>query len=323
MNSAILENMTRAEREALLLAARAKMKPSIRRASIPARTMARSHWPVSFAQQRLWFIAHGWPTALSLLFALRLRGSLDEPALQAALDRIVQRHEALRTHFEVADGQPVQRVAETGTFTLLRHDLSGHEDGSAAVEHWRGVEASAPFDVAKGPLIRGRLLHLGEQDHVLLLTAHHIVFDGWSLGVLTRELGELYRAYGVLGVSPGIDPLPALPVQYPDYAVWQRNWLTDEVRERELAFWRAQLAKAPALVSLPTDKPRPPVRDHRLDSLRVEFDAELTESLVALSQRHGMTLYMTLLAAWGALVARLAGQDEVVIGTPVANRTRT
>jgi amino acid adenylation domain-containing protein len=327
MKSTILENMTRAEREAVLLrakAARIKTKSSTRPTNIPARTAARPHWPLSFAQQRLWFIAQQWPTAHILPFGLSLRGPLNEAALQAALDRIVQRHEALRTHFDVVDGQPVQRIADTGTFTLLRHDLTaGYEDDAATVEHWRRIEASAPFDLAQGPLIRGRLLYLGEHDHVLLLTMHHIVSDGWSMGVLASELGELYRVYGVQGLSPEIDPLPALPVQYPDYAVWQRRWLAGEVQEQQRAFWRKQLATAPALVSLPTDKPRPPVQDYRGQSLPVELDPELTAALKALSRRHGTTLYMTLMAAWSALVARLAGQDEVVIGTPVANRTRT
>ena len=194
MNSTILESMTRTEREAILLrakASRAKANPSARLASIPTRTAARQHWPLSFAQQRLWFIAQGWPTAHSVSFGLRLRGPLDSAALQAGLDRIVQRHEALRTHFEVVDGTPVQRIADTGTFVLVTQDLAGDEDRAAAVEHWRRVEAGSPFDFGRGPLIRGRLLRLGRHEHVLLLTTHHIVFDGWSLAVLTSELAEL------------------------------------------------------------------------------------------------------------------------------------
>jgi amino acid adenylation domain-containing protein len=281
--------------------------------------------PLSFAQQRLWFIARMGKEASAayhLSVGFRMQGPLNEAALQAALDRILQRHEALRTRFDLIDGQPAQCIVQTGAFALLRHDLSGHGSGPAEVEHWCRVEASTPFDLVSGPLIRGRLLCLGEQEHVLLLTTHHIVFDGWSLGVLTNELGALYRAYAVQGVAARIDPLPAPPIQYPDYAVWQRHWFTGEMQERQLAFWREELAGIPALVSLPTDKPRPLVQDYRGQSLSVGLDQQLTSSLKALSQRHGATLYMTLLAAWGALVARLAGQDEVVIGTPVANRTR-
>ncbi|RNF83323.1 amino acid adenylation domain-containing protein [Montanilutibacter psychrotolerans] len=322
MNNATLKNMTLAEREAVLQAAKAartKTKPSARPTGIPVRTAARQHWPLSFAQQRLWFIAQMWPTAHSLSFGLSLRGPLDKEALQAALDRIVQRHEALRTRFEVANDQPVQCIAETAGFTLLHHDLA---DGHETVDHWQRIEANTPIDLEHGPMIRGRLLRLDEQDHVLLLAMHHIVSDGWSMGILASELDELYRAYAVQGLSPTIDPLPALPIQYADYAVWQRDWLTDEVQQRQAAFWREQLAGAPALVSLQTDRPRPPVQDYRGEILPIVFDRELTAGLKALSQRHGTTLYMTLLAAWGALVGRLAGQDQVVIGSPVANRTR-
>jgi amino acid adenylation domain-containing protein len=281
--------------------------------------------PLSFAQQRLWFIARMGAqasAAYNLSVALRLRGPLDEPALHAALDRIVQRHEALRTYFEVANDQPVQRIAPTSGFALVRHDLAeDHRPHADAVDAWRQVEASTRFDLEHGPLIRGRLLSIDVRDHVLLLAMHHIVSDGWSLDVLARELGALYRAYAETGVAVAIDPLQPLPVQYADYAVWQRAWLTGDVQQRQLAFWRTQLANAPTLVSLPTDRPRPAVQDYCGQSLEIAFDRELTEGLKALSQRHGTTLYMTLLAAWGALITRLAGQDEVVIGTPVANRT--
>ncbi|WKB55581.1 non-ribosomal peptide synthetase [Eleftheria terrae] len=282
--------------------------------------------PLSFAQQRLWFIARMGDAARAayhLSVGMQLRGALDEAALQAALDRIVQRHEALRTHFDLVDGQPVQRIVEASGLALVRHDVAAEgRSGVEAVAHWQRIEAEAPFDLAQGPLIRGRLLRLGAREHVLLLTMHHIVSDGWSQGVLTSELAQLYRAYALEGVDREVDPLPALPVQYADYAVWQREWLAGEVQQRQLAFWRDQLASAPALVTLPTDRPRPAVQDYRGQSLPVEFSPQLSAALKALSQRHGTTLYMTLLAAWGALVARLAGQDEVVIGTPVANRTR-
>ena len=326
MNNATMKTMTRAEREALLLAAQAargKPKPAGRPVGIPARTAPRAHWPLSFAQQRLWFIAHMWPTAHMLHFGLGLRGPLDKPALQAALDRIVRRHEGLRTRFEVVGEQPVQCISETAGFTLLHHDLA-EEGGEAAamIDRWQREEASTPIDLEHGPMIRGRLLRLAEQDHVLLVTMHHIVSDGWSMGILANELDTLYRAYAVQGVAFDVDPLPALPIQYADYALWQREWLTDEVQQRQAAFWREQLSGAPALVGLATDRPRPPVQDSRGELLPVAFDGELAAGLKTLSQRHGTTLYMTLLAAWGALVGRLAGQDQVVIGSPVANRTR-
>ncbi|MGH8082960.1 MAG: non-ribosomal peptide synthetase, partial [Lysobacter sp.] len=253
---------------------------------------------------------------------LRLRGPLDVQALQAALDRIAQRHEALRTQFDIVDGQPTQRIVESSRFELQQHDLSELADAAADVAHWSRTEAETPFDLAAGPLARGRLLRVSEHEHVLLLTLHHIVSDGWSMGVLVHELGSLYRAYALDGVSLQVDPLPALPVQYADYAVWQRQWLSGEVQQRQLGYWREQLSGAPALATLPTDRPRPAVQDYAGASLDFELDTELSDALRALSRKHGTTLYMTLLAAWSALTSRLASQDEVVVGTPVANRSR-
>jgi amino acid adenylation domain-containing protein len=281
--------------------------------------------PLSFAQQRLWFIAQmdqAASAAYHMAGGLRLHGPLDVDALQASLDRIVQRHEALRTRFELVDGQPLQRIDADGRFNLLRHDLSDAADAAAQVAHWSETEAAAPFDLAAGPLARGRLLRLGEQEHVLLLTLHHIVSDGWSMGVLVNELGALYRAYALEGVATRIDPLPALPVQYADYALWQRQWLSGEVQLKQQTFWREQLSGAPALITLPTDRPRPAVQEYAGASLDLELDDDLSDALRALSRKHGTTLYMILLAAWSALASRLAGQDEVVIGTPVANRSR-
>ncbi|KAG9613471.1 hypothetical protein KCV01_g1174, partial [Aureobasidium melanogenum] len=264
-----------------------------------------------------------WPAAHNLPVALRLRGRLDEIALQAALDRIVQRHEALRTCFDVVDEQPVQRIAPTGRVELHHHDLRDDEDRHARVSHWRDVEASGAFDIATGPLVRGRLLRLDADEHVLLLTMHHIVSDGWSMGVLAHELDALYRAYAIDGVPMDLDPLPALAVQYVDHALWQRRWLEGAVQAAQLDFWRAELASAPSLVDLATDRPRPAVQDYRGSRIEVAFDSELTRALRSLSQRHGATLFMTLLAAWGAVVSRLSGQDDVVIGSPVANRSHT
>ncbi|MGH8080190.1 MAG: condensation domain-containing protein, partial [Lysobacter sp.] len=281
--------------------------------------------PLSFAQQRLWFITQldeAASTAYHMAGGLRLHGPLDVQALQAALDRIAQRHESLRTRFELVDGQPAQRIAPNGRFALLHQDLSEAVDSAADVAHWSRIEVESPFDLVNGPLARGRLLRVAEQEHVLLLTVHHIVSDGWSMGVLVQELSALYRAYAVDGVSPQTDPLPALPVQYADYALWQRQWLSGEVQLRQQAYWREQLTGAPALITLPTDRPRPAVQEYAGASVDLELDQDLSDALKALSRKHGATLYMTLLAAWSALVSRLAGQDDVVIGTPVANRSR-
>ncbi len=334
MNTSSMDGLSRAEREALLARAKAaKLARSGGSARDGARAAERierrgddaAHCPASYAQQRLWLIANmGEQASAAYHVPLRftLRGALDESALQAALDRIVQRHEALRTVFDWVDGQPVQRILARAGFELQRHDLSQAADIDAEVARWSRTEEDAPFDLAAGPLARGRLLRLGEGEHVLLLTLHHIVSDGWSMGVLMRELAELYRAYAVDGVAAQIDPLPELPVQYADYALWQREWLSGEVQLKQQAYWRERLDGAPALIELPGDRPRPPVQDYAGASLDLELDAELSEALRALSRKHGTTLYMTLLAAWAALAARLSNQDEVVIGTPVANRNR-
>ncbi|QOK93783.1 non-ribosomal peptide synthase/polyketide synthase (plasmid) [Ralstonia pseudosolanacearum] len=292
--------------------------------ALPAITVAdRSEaLPLSFAQQRLWFLAQmdGGSEAYHIPVGLRLKGELDEEALRRALDRIVARHEALRTRFEVQEGQAVQHVvsADVG-LTLDWGDLSAEE----ASEHQLGLlteaEARAPFDLEHGPLIRGRLVKLGEQEHVLLITTHHIVSDGWSLGILARELGSLYEAYR----AGKADPLPALPIQYADYAVWQRRWLEGGELQRQGTYWEQALAGAPTLLSLPTDRARPAQQDYAGGSVEVVFDAELSTGLRRLSQRHGTTLFMTVLAGWSVLLSRLSGQDEVVVGSPVANRTRS
>jgi amino acid adenylation domain-containing protein len=278
--------------------------------------------PLSFSQQRLWFLAQldeRAGDAYAIPGGVRLNGSLDVAALQAAMNRIVARHEALRTTFGLVDGAPVQIIAKPEAGLALSHaDLSEHADREAELARMAAEEAHAPFDLARGPLVRARLIRLAGDDHALLVTMHHIVSDGWSMGVLVNELSTLYAAF-----SQGRpDPLPPLPIQYADYAIWQRRWITGEVLQRQLDFWRNHLSDAPALLELPTDRPRPPVQDYSGASLAFELDAELTASLKVLGQRYGTTLFMTLLAAWAALLARLSGQSDVVIGTPVANRHR-
>ena len=276
--------------------------------------------PLSFAQQRLWFLAQmeGGSEAYHIPLTLRLHGTLNRRALQRSLDRLVWRHEALRTYFVRAGETTVQRInrADIG-FTLGDCDLS--ERGVhlvQALQQRLDDEANAPFDLATGPLIRGQVIRLDENDHMLAITMHHIVSDGWSLGVFVKELSVLYRAYS----EGGDDPLAPLPVHYADYAAWQLNWLGSEGFARQSAYWQRALAGAPALLELPTDRPRPAQQSYAGATVPVVLDAALTRGLKSLSQRHGMTLYMTLLAAWSVVLARLSGQDEVVIGSPVANR---
>ncbi|HEX8697017.1 MAG TPA: amino acid adenylation domain-containing protein, partial [Longimicrobium sp.] len=277
---------------------------------------------LSFAQQRLWFLEQlgGMGSAYHLPKRLRLRGALDAGALSRALDRIVARHEALRTTFVVAGGEPEQRIAppEAARFPLLEHDLRGHADAPAELDRLVAEEAGAPFDLEHGPLVRGRLLRLADDDHVLLLTLHHIVSDAWSTGVLVQELGALYAAFH----RGEDDPLPPLPVQYADYAAWQRRWVDGEVLRRQADYWTRTLAGAPELLELPADHARPARQDHAGAIVRVELDEALTAALKALSRLQGTTLFMTLLAGWAAVLGRLSGQDDVVVGTPTANRGR-
>ncbi|HEX6913398.1 MAG TPA: condensation domain-containing protein, partial [Longimicrobium sp.] len=274
--------------------------------------------PLSFAQQRLWFLEQmgGLGSTYHVAQRLRLRGTLDRGALVRALDGLVARHEALRTTFAEANGAPEQRIAPATTgFALVEQDLAGQAD---ALERVIAEEAAAPFHLEHGPLIRGRLVRLAADDHVLLLTLHHIVADDWSMDVLVDELGRLYAAFQ----AGEADPLPALPVQYADYAAWQRRWVRDEVLEQQAGYWTRTLAGAPALLELPTDHPRPQRQDHAGAYVGLELDEALTAGLKELGRRHGATPFMTLLAGWATLLARLSGQDEVVVGTPSANRGR-
>jgi amino acid adenylation domain-containing protein len=275
---------------------------------------------LSFAQQRLWFLAQmkGGSLAYHIPMALRLIGQLDAAALRQALDRIVARHEALRTTFvQVGVEPPEQRLnAVDCGFSLIELDLRGQADSVAELTQWLEREARDEFDFVQGPLLRGRLLRLADHESVLLLTQHHIISDGWSIGVLLNELQVLYTAF----LQGDADPLPPLPVQYIDYAAWERQWLDANRLAEQAAYWKSALVGAPMLLELPTDYPRPAQQNNRGSQISVVLDAELTAQLKALSVRHGVTLFVTLLTGWGLLLARLSGQDEVVIGTPTANR---
>jgi len=292
-------------------------------AAIPVADRSRP-LPLSWAQQRLWFLDQLDPAAgkaYHIPVGLRLRGRLDSAALQAALDRIVARHEDLRTHFAGVDGLPVQVIAPADAgFCLQVQDLADLPDGeqAAEVEKIAADEISRPFDLAAGPLIRGRLLQLAEDEHVLLVTQHHIISDGWSIGLLIREFSALYSAF----CQNRPDPLPPLAIQYADYAAWQRQWLQGELLQTHIGYWQEHLAGATALLELPTDRPRPALQSYRGGSVAVALPATLSAALQHTAQRHGVTLFMVLLSGWSALLARLSGQNDVVIGTPVANRQR-
>ncbi|HSL85186.1 MAG TPA: amino acid adenylation domain-containing protein, partial [Thermoanaerobaculia bacterium] len=252
--------------------------------------------------------------AYNMPFALRLRGRLDVPALAAALSGVVARHESLRTRVVEGDAGPLQAVEPPRPLPLSVADLSGLAPAAREAEARRlaPAEAARPFDLARGPVVRSLLARLGGDDHLLLGTVHHAVADGWSVGVLVRELAALYRG----------DALPELPVQYPDFAVWQRSWLAGEALEREVAWWREALAGAPWVLELPADRPRPPVQSHRGGAVPVRLPADVAGRLTALARDRGATPFMVLLAAFHALLARHAGQDDLLVGSPVAGRTR-
>ena len=279
--------------------------------------------PLSFGQQRLWFLAQfeGASEAYHIPYNLKLTGELDREALGRALDHIVSRHEALRTIFEVVGGEPFQRIAPASTrFALAYHDLRGRTDREAECERLAEKEASAPFDLARGPLIRGRLVRKADEEYALLITMHHIVSDGWSMAQFAEELKALYSAF--LKGEP--DPLPALPVQYAEFSAWEKATLAGtELAQEQIVYWKKALAGAPALLELPADHPRPAQQNYAGAAVEIELDAELTQRLRDLSGRHGVTLYVTFLAAWAALLARLSGQDDVVIGSPAAKRSRS
>ncbi|HEY0601977.1 MAG TPA: condensation domain-containing protein, partial [Herpetosiphonaceae bacterium] len=274
--------------------------------------------PLSFAQQRLWFLHQLDPqsTVYHTPICVRLSGALDVDTLQRSLNTIIQRHEALRTAFVLQDAQPVQAIVPQVALPLPLNDLSALSPANRtrAINQLTERDIQQPFDLAAPPLLRARVLRVAADEHLLLLTLHHIITDGWSMGVLLRELAALYADPAVV--------LPELPVQYADYALWQRQWLQGDVRERELAFWREQLAGAPETLALPTDHPRPPVQSFRGAVYRFQLPAALTADLHALSRRADATLFMTLLTAWSTLLARFSGQWDLTVGTPIANSTQ-
>ncbi|NHB90497.1 condensation domain-containing protein, partial [Photorhabdus tasmaniensis] len=277
--------------------------------------------PLSFAQQRLWFLAQieGVSETYHIPMALRLCGQLDVMAWQKALDTLFARHEALRSVFVSIEGQPqVQLLAPDSGLLLSQHDLRGLPDAESVLKRLCAEEAHASFNLDRGPLIRTGLIRLTNDEYWFLLTQHHIVSDGWSVDVLIRELSALYTAF--LAGQP--DPLLPLAIQYPDYAAWQRQWLSAERVQVQSDYWRTLLADAPVLLDLPTDRPRPSEQSFVGYAVPVNLDTALTTALKRLSEQHGVTLFMTLLSAWAVVLSRLSGQDDVVIGTPSAGRSR-
>lgn len=281
-----------------------------------------SYVPLSLAQQRLWLLSQLDPTGAlyTIPTAIRLTGALETNILQLSINQIVRRHEILRTTFAIVGEQPMQVIAPELQVPLIELDLtqSPGEEREARARQLMDKEAKTPFDLTCGPLLRTTLLKLDEEKYMLLLTMHHIIFDGWSMDVFLGEVSKLYASYhSGEGVS-----LPALPIQYADFALWQRNWLSENVMADQFAYWREQLKGAPPLLTLPTDRPRPPVQTFRGGTQSWELSPNLSEKLKALSQKEGVTLFMLLLAAFKALLWRYTGQDDIIVGSPTANRTR-
>ena len=290
--------------------------------SIKATRCDEGELPLSYAQQRLWFADQLTPgSALyNVAAAVRLVGELQVDALKRTLNEILRRHEVLRTSFPARQGEPVQVIAAASQeFSLPLTDLSELVAGEReqAARRMADEEAQTPFDLTVGPLVRGRLLRLGAAEHVALFTMHHIVSDGWSMGVLIQEVSQLYEAYSRGEESPLAEPA----IQYADYAVWQREWLRGEALAKQLAYWREQLAGAETL-ALPTDKPRPAVQSFRGGRYPVAFTHELKEQLKSLSRRENATLFMTLLTAFKVLLHYHSKQNEIIVGANVANRNR-
>ena len=278
--------------------------------------------PLSFAQQRLLFIELLEPgtAAYHINSYLRLKGRLNLPALEQTLAVIQQRHEALRTTFPIVDGPPVQRVNALAPPPVVNVvDLRGATDAQELGHRLARASSVPPFDLVNGPLWRTTLFRVGDDEHIALLTMHHIILDGWSMSMLIGEVSALYTAFAAGGPSP----LPELPIQYADYALWQREWLQGEVLDAQLEYWRDRLAGAPPVLELPTDRPRPPVQTFRGGSRTLLLDTELAEGLKELARREGATLFMVLLAAYKTLLHRYTGATDIVVGTPIAGRTRT
>ena len=291
--------------------------------SIPLSPVPRiGNLPLSFAQQRLWSLAQLEPNSsvYNIPVAFRLVGPLNVAALKQSIEEIVRRHEILRTTFSVQNGQAVQVISADQTLTLLVTDLRKfHESKRETEAQWlANEEAQKPFDLVQGPLLRVKLLCLAEEEHILLLTMHHIVSDGWSFNIFFRELTDIYEAFSTGKPSP----LPDLPIQYADFAVWQLQWLQGEVLESQISYWKQQMDGSIAALELPIDRSKPPVQNYQGSRKSLVLTKDLTNALKVLSEREGVTLFMTLLAAFKTLLYRYTGQEDIIVCSPVACRNR-
>jgi Condensation domain len=298
-----------------------KVVPEVKKSRISPRQSA-DPAPLSFSQQRLWFLNQLEPDSpFNIAIAIQLNGRLNVDALAQTLSAIIDRHQALRTTFASVDGKLVQVIAQGQLVEINSINLSqlASSDRETEVQRILRTEPQQPFNLAADLMLRATLLQLNDEEHILLLVMHHIAADGWSVGILFRELVSFYETFAV-GTSL---TLPELPIQYADFADWQRQWLTGEVMESQLNYWKQQLADAPRFLTLTTDRPRPSIQTFAGGTKYFQLNWELTQQLKQLSQQSGSTLFMILMAAFATLLSRYSGQDDVVIGSPIANRNRS
>ncbi|MEM7797449.1 MAG: condensation domain-containing protein, partial [Cyanobacteria bacterium P01_C01_bin.118] len=291
--------------------------------SIPIQSRDTDTFPLSFSQQRLWLLHQLQPESpfYHLPSSIRIAGPLDISILEKSLTALCERHEPLRTVFKFdGDGEPVQVIQPAQPWVLDRVDLQdmAPEQRQQQIDYHASAIAKDPFDLAKGPLLRSRLLHLDTDSYILCLCLHHIIADGWALGIIIRELTALYEAFQVHHPNP----LPPLGIQYVDYGIWQRDWLEGEHSQSHIQYWQQQLQGAPTVLELPTDYPRPPVQSTQGGRQAVALTPKLTQALKDLGKSEGATLFMTVLAAFKVLLYRYTEQTDLVVGAPVANRNQ-
>jgi len=310
------------QKRELLLQRLNQKKESVSLEKILPQSRESNTFPLSFAQQRLWFFEQLNPGNFTyhILAAVRLTGTLDATSLDRSLNELVKRHEVLRTAFKTINGQPVQAIASNLELQILEIDLRSlpETERSREVERLIAAEAKLAFDLSQAPLLRAKLLHLSDSNWVLLLSTHHIIFDAWSMGIFIQELATFYQAFCTGKPSP----LPELSVQYADFASWQRQWLQGEVLETQLAYWKKQLGGNLPVLNLPTDRPRSAVQTFRGAVHKFTIPKAIAEEIAQLSQREKATLFMTLLAAFKTLIYRYTGQEDILVGSPIANRNR-
>ena len=278
--------------------------------------------PLSFSQARLWLLDQLEPGGITYNIPtfFHLRGNLNLPVLEQSLSEIVRRHEVLRAYYSTANGKPIQKISPAQPLTIPIVDLQSFTETERAkeVERLAAASASRPFDLTQAPMLRATALKCAPGEHLLLVDIHHIAFDGWSLGIFVRELSALYNAF----LNQEASPLPELPIQYVDFAAWQREGLQGDILQKQLNYWRNKLGGTLPVLELPTDHARPPVQTYNGGSVRFAFPRELTDALNRLSRQEGVTFFVTLLAAFKTLLLRYTGQDDIILGTPTAGRNR-